>query len=171
MQFRLDLMGSILLLSVSLLAVASSEMGLDVNPSQLGLLMTHALNVPSLFQWAIMLSTEVEANFNCVARVRHYSIESDHESWSAKDDKATASIQNGWPSAGKVEFRNLTLRYRKDLPIVLNKVNVTFPAGSRVGIVGRTGSGKSTMLISLFRMVEASEGSIFIDGIVYIYNK
>jgi ABC-type multidrug transport system fused ATPase/permease subunit len=57
------------------------------------------------------------------------------------------------------------MKYRKDLPMVLNKVNITFPPGSRVGIVGRTGSGKSTMLISLFRMVEAFEGQILIDDV------
>jgi ABC-type multidrug transport system fused ATPase/permease subunit len=122
-----------------------------------------------MFLVCCALATELEANFNSVERLHHYTTESDNEAWAPPNDSKTSDGQltttiDNWPSAGKVEFRNYTMRYRKDLPIVLNNVNVTFPSGRRVGIVGRSGSGKSSMLVALFRMVEASEGAIFIDG-------
>ncbi|KAL2920613.1 ABC transporter C family member 10 [Bienertia sinuspersici] len=70
-----------------------------------------------------------------------------------------------WPSAGKVEILNLQIRYRKDAPMVLQGITVTFEGGDKIGIVGRTGSGKTTFIGALFRLVEPAEGSIIIDGV------
>ncbi|KAK2957292.1 Multidrug resistance-associated protein [Blattamonas nauphoetae] len=69
-----------------------------------------------------------------------------------------------WPSAGRVEFEDVGVRYRPDLPLSLDKVSFTIPAGSKVGIVGRTGSGKSTLILALLRLVEMESGRIRIDG-------
>ncbi|KAK2946630.1 Multidrug resistance-associated protein [Blattamonas nauphoetae] len=69
-----------------------------------------------------------------------------------------------WPSAGKVEFEDVGVRYRADLPLSLDQVSFTIPAGSKVGIVGRTGSGKSTLILALLRLVEMESGRIRIDG-------
>lgn len=70
-----------------------------------------------------------------------------------------------WPECGCIEFKNLEVRYRPELPIVLHGLTCTFPGGSKIGIVGRTGSGKSTLIQVLFRLVEPSQGHIIIDGL------
>jgi ABC-type multidrug transport system fused ATPase/permease subunit len=69
-----------------------------------------------------------------------------------------------WPSEGKVEFKNYCLRYREG-ELVLKHVNLEVDAQDKIGIVGRTGAGKSTLMQALFRMVEPAEGTIFIDGV------
>uniref|UniRef100_A0A803M011 ABC-type xenobiotic transporter n=1 Tax=Chenopodium quinoa TaxID=63459 RepID=A0A803M011_CHEQI len=70
-----------------------------------------------------------------------------------------------WPLVGKVEICNLQLRYRPDTPLVLKGISCTFEGGNKIGIVGRTGSGKTTLIGALFRLVEPSEGKIIVDGV------
>merc|ERR1712232_290832 len=70
-----------------------------------------------------------------------------------------------WPTNGSIEVKDLSVRYRSNLPLALKKVNFFIPGGSRVGVVGRTGSGKSTIVQTLFRLLEAENGCIKIDGI------
>ena len=69
-----------------------------------------------------------------------------------------------WPSAGRVEFRDVSLRYRPGLPLALERFSATIEARSKVGIVGRTGAGKSTLILALFRLVEPTSGTVHIDG-------
>ncbi|KAI8540447.1 hypothetical protein RHMOL_Rhmol09G0264600 [Rhododendron molle] len=70
-----------------------------------------------------------------------------------------------WPSEGKVEIQDLQIRYRPDAPLVLRGISCTFGGGHKIGIVGRTGSGKTTLIGALFRLVEPSGGKIVVDGI------
>jgi ABC-type multidrug transport system fused ATPase/permease subunit len=81
-----------------------------------------------------------------------------------KTPVAEAAVPVDWPSDGSVVFKNFCCQYREHLPLVLDDVSVSITGGARVGIVGRTGSGKSTMALCLFRVLEATSGSIEIDG-------
>ncbi|KAI3806838.1 hypothetical protein L1987_22753 [Smallanthus sonchifolius] len=72
---------------------------------------------------------------------------------------------SSWPSKGKIQFEDLKLRYRPNTPVVLKGITCAFKEGTRVGIVGRTGSGKSTLITALFRLVEPDSGRILIDGL------
>jgi ABC-type multidrug transport system fused ATPase/permease subunit len=78
--------------------------------------------------------------------------------------EADAELSN-WPTGGQIEFQDVTMRYRDDLPTVLNGISFTIPAGTSLGVVGRTGAGKSSLLQALFRMCPLEGGSITIDGI------
>jgi ABC-type multidrug transport system fused ATPase/permease subunit len=111
------------------------------------------------------MTAQFENSLNAVERVRYYSAMTDLEKWDAADQKVEQSVQQGWPSEGRIEFRNMSMRYRANLDLVLRNISASIPARKRVGIVGRSGSGKSSMLLALFRMVEAAEGQILIDGV------
>jgi ATP-binding cassette, subfamily C (CFTR/MRP), member 4 len=74
-------------------------------------------------------------------------------------------LHTDWPSSGSITVRNLSVRYRSNLPLSLKNISFTVPSGKRLGIVGRTGSGKSTLVQALFRIIESEEGSILIDGV------
>jgi ATP-binding cassette subfamily C (CFTR/MRP) protein 1 len=82
--------------------------------------------------------------------------------WETNEDR---SLPSGWPAGGAVEFRSVQLVYRQGLPPALQNVDLMVPAGSSAGIVGRTGSGKSSLLVALFRIVEISAGEVLLDGI------
>jgi ATP-binding cassette subfamily C (CFTR/MRP) protein 1 len=99
---------------------------------------------------------------NGVERLLYYAEELEQEAPPIIPDNRPAS---SWPSKGEIDVRALEVRYRPDLPPVLCGISVRVNAGERVGIVGRTGAGKSTIMTSLFRLVEASSGSILIDGV------
>merc|ERR1712187_171249 len=87
------------------------------------------------------------------------------------DQEAPATIEGdaggdlSWPTRGGISFKEFDMRYREGLDLVLKKVSFDIPAGDRVGICGRTGSGKSSLMLALFRIVESAAGSIEIDGI------
>ncbi|KAL0197385.1 hypothetical protein M9458_005925, partial [Cirrhinus mrigala] len=71
----------------------------------------------------------------------------------------------GWPTAGHIEIRNFGLRYREDLELAISDISVNIEGGEKVGIVGRTGAGKSSLTLGLFRIIEAAQGEIRIDGV------
>lgn len=71
---------------------------------------------------------------------------------------------DGWPDKGRLDFIDLKCRYRKNLDLVIRGLNVTFTGGHKIGIVGRTGSGKSTIMMCLLRILEADDGKIMLDG-------
>lgn len=70
-----------------------------------------------------------------------------------------------WPVEGNLEFINVYLRYRKSLPFALNGLNFHISAGQKVGVVGRTGAGKSSLTVALFRLVEIEKGTVTLDGV------
>lgn len=72
---------------------------------------------------------------------------------------------DSWPSQGAISIRNLCMAYREGLPLVLRNFNLDINAREKIGIVGRTGAGKSSLLLSLLRLVEAQSGEILVDGI------
>lgn len=74
-------------------------------------------------------------------------------------------LPSAWPDQGRLEFRGVVLAYRDGLPNALDGVSLVVRPGEKVGIVGRTGSGKSTLFLALFRMVELDQGEILLDGL------
>ncbi|RYE84885.1 MAG: ATP-binding cassette domain-containing protein, partial [Methanosarcinales archaeon] len=158
MGLRLDWLGSLLVAVTCLITVLTAG---KVEPGLVGLALSYSFSITSLLNWLVRSATETETNLSCVERIETYS-----KLVTERPPIVDACRPpREWPSAGAIEFRNLMLRYRPDLPPVLQGVNISIAPGEKVGICGRTGSGKSSLMLGLFRMLEAQEGSIHIDGI------
>jgi ATP-binding cassette subfamily C (CFTR/MRP) protein 1 len=105
----------------------------------------------------VILVSQVEAMMNSVERVQYYSEPRDEEKWEADDPALSESVRGGgWPSRGHIVIRDLQLRYRANLDLVLKGVSLDLPAGRRIGIVGRTGSGQQALTASSPRSMPGS---------------
>lgn len=153
---RLEGISNVLVLSASL-----SCYYLRVSPSSAGLAIGYALSIAGVLNWLVRQVSETESNIIAAERLGHYV------ELPAEEDPADMKVvpEPVWPHEGSIQFKNVSMRYRPELPPVLDTINMTIKPGERIGIVGRTGAGKSSVMIALFRMTPLSEGSIFIDGL------
>merc|ERR1711865_95673 len=103
----------------------------------------------------------VKSMFTSLERILEYRHLPQEPAWHKPGDPDGAS----WPSEGAVEFKNVSLRYRQGLARALDGVSFVIPGGARTGIIGRTGSGKSTLVACLFRLHEIESGQVVIDGV------
>jgi len=122
-----------------------------ISPGLVGLALAYAVSITGLLNWLVRQATETETYLACVERVQAYA----ELPVEAPPIMPEARPPPGWPHAGAISIRNLTARYRPGLPPVLSGVSVDIPAGCRVGVCGRTGSGKSSLMLCLFRILEA----------------
>jgi ABC-type multidrug transport system fused ATPase/permease subunit len=122
-----------------------------ISPGLVGLALAYAVSITGLLNWLVRQATETETYLACVERVKAYA----ELPVEAPPIVAETRPPPGWPHAGAISIRNLTARYRPGLPPVLSGVSVDIPAGCRVGVCGRTGSGKSSLMLCLFRILEA----------------
>uniref|UniRef100_A0A4W6BT59 ATP-binding cassette sub-family C member 5 n=1 Tax=Lates calcarifer TaxID=8187 RepID=A0A4W6BT59_LATCA len=157
---RLDLISISLITAVALLIVFMHN---QIPPAYAGLAISYAVQLTGLFQFTVRLLTETEARFTSVERINHYikCLQSEAPRQSPEADAPAPS----WPQQGKITFQNVEMRYRDDLLLVLKNLSFTILPEETIGIVGRTGSGKSSLAVALFRLVELTGGSIIIDGI------
>uniref|UniRef100_A0A7N8X0A1 ATP-binding cassette, sub-family C (CFTR/MRP), member 12 n=1 Tax=Mastacembelus armatus TaxID=205130 RepID=A0A7N8X0A1_9TELE len=160
LSFWLDFMASVMTLLVSLFVVLSSN---DIiNPALKGLAMSYTIQMTGMLQYVVRCSTDVEARFSSVERLLEYITSSTSE---APRHIKEAQIPDDWPKSGAITFQNYKMRYRENTPIVLDGLDFQVHAGEKLGIVGRTGSGKSSLGVALFRLVEPAAGKILIDGV------
>ena len=157
---RLDLMSWAFISSVTIAAILVRD---SLSPGQVALSLAYASSLAGSFQWTIRQTAETENHMTATERIRAYGKLPAEES--KKQLKRAKTPPKNWPSKGEIEFKNFSLKYREGLPLVLKDLNIVIKSGSKVGIVGRTGAGKSSIMQGLFRLVEASTGSISIDGI------
>src|SRR5690606_35721394 len=113
-------------------------------------------------QWAVRTASEVKSTRESVYQLEIYGMNIPNE---APDMIEDSRPPPDWPSRGEIEFKKVVLRYQTYGVAVLKKVSFVIKSGERVGVFGKMGSGKITLLISLLRVVEASEGHILIDGL------
>ncbi|XVF00452.1 hypothetical protein REPUB_Repub04eG0002500 [Reevesia pubescens] len=132
-----------------------------VNPSLAGLAVAYGLSLNVLQSWVIWNLCNVENKMISVERIFQFTKVQSEAQLVVEDNRPRPE----WPERGCIEFRNLQVRYRPELPIILHGITCTFPGEKKIGIMGRTGSGKSTLIQVLFRLVEPSGGQIIIDGI------
>lgn len=153
---RLEILGAFVVLAASIFAVLSRD---SIEAAIVGLSITYALQTSSLMNFFVRITTEVETNIVAVERVEEYSDVPQEAAWK------TVDVDPKWPQHGVVEFVNFQLRYRDGLDLVLKGINFTALSKEKIGIVGRTGAGKSSLTLALFRIIEAADGKIVIDDI------
>ncbi|MEE6497511.1 hypothetical protein FKM82_002762 [Ascaphus truei] len=158
LAIRLEFVGNCIVLFASLFAVVSKH---SLSPGLVGLSVSYALQVTTYLNWLVRMSSELETNIVAVERVKEYSEMKKEAPWRIQQ----TAPEGNWPHEGKIEFRGYGLRYREDLDLALKNIDVTVHGGEKVGIVGRTGAGKSSLTLGLFRINESAAGEIIIDGV------
>jgi len=154
---RLDMIGNLLVLTVGLLVVTNK---FNVNPSIAGLVLSYILAIVQMIQFTVRQLAEVENNMNATERLHYYGYQLEQEA-----PLKLKEVPDAWPQSGAISFDNVEMRYRAELPLVLQGLNFEIRGGERVGIVGRTGAGKSSIMSALFRLNELSGGKIKIDNV------
>ncbi|KAL9122393.1 MAG: hypothetical protein Q9187_001059 [Circinaria calcarea] len=157
LSVRLDSIGNLLVFTTGILVVTSR---FNVSPSIAGLVLSYILSIVQMIQFTVRQFAEVENAMNSTERIHYYGTQLEEE-----PPLHLAKIPKSWPDKGEIVFDNVLMRYRAGLPLVLQGLDMVVSGGERIGIVGRTGAGKSSIMSALFRLVELSGGSISIDGI------
>ncbi|XP_044158857.1 multidrug resistance-associated protein 1-like [Bufo gargarizans] len=157
LSVRCDLLSNFIVFTVAIVGVLFRE---SISPGLVGLAIVNSLRLTGVLKEAVHTVTDMETNSVSVERVKEYCDVEPEAPWTSEDDSALAE----WPHAGRIEFQNYGLRYRKDLELALKKVTASIQPGEKIGIVGRTGAGKSSLTLGLFRILEPAIGSIHIDG-------
>ncbi|KAL2236392.1 ABC transporter C family member 5-like [Sesamum indicum] len=132
-----------------------------IDPSMAGLAVTYGLNLNARLSRWILSFCKLENKIISIERIHQYC-EIPSEAPAIIEDSRPPS---SWPENGRIELIDLKVRYKECLPVVLHGISCTFPGGKKIGIVGRTGSGKSTLIQALFRLIEPAGGRIIIDSI------
>ena len=157
---RLEFIGSFIILSaasLSIIALITSGTSAGI----VGLTMSYALQITQSLNWIVRQTVEVETNIVSVERVLEYSRLPSEAPEIIKDHRPGPS----WPNRGEIEFSNYSARYRESLPIILKNINLKVLPKEKIGVVGRTGAGKSSLTLALFRIIEPSTGHISVDSV------
>ncbi|RDH29488.1 P-loop containing nucleoside triphosphate hydrolase protein [Aspergillus welwitschiae] len=158
---RLEFIGSVIILASAVLSIVSVATGSGLSAGMVGLAMSYALQITQSLNWIVRQTVEVETNIVSVERVLEYaSLPSEAPEVIFKHRPAI-----GWPAQGAVSFNNYSTRYRPGLDLVLKDINLDIKPHEKIGVVGRTGAGKSSLTLALFRIIEPDNGSISIDGL------
>ncbi|KAF9112068.1 hypothetical protein BGX27_004016 [Mortierella sp. AM989] len=148
LQIRLEALGAIIVLAAALFAVLSRN---SLSSANVGLALSYALSVTQDITWLVRSYCDLQNQLVAVERVDEYS-NKNPEAPAETDVK----LHENWPNEGRVEFRNYSTRYREGLDLVVRNISLTVQPAEKVGIVGRTGAGKSSLTLALFRIIEAA---------------
>lgn len=158
LAFRVDVVGSLVSFFAGVFVVLSVG---RIDAGAAGLAMTYAVTFTENVLWFVRLYAQNEQNMNSVERIKEY-LDVDQEAAPIIPENRPPG---NWPSHGAVEFIGYSTRYRKDFELVLKKITFKVLPGEKVGVVGRTGAGKSSLALALFRALEAEEGKIIVDDV------
>ncbi|PIC15233.1 hypothetical protein B9Z55_022287 [Caenorhabditis nigoni] len=155
---RLEMVGNLIVLSAAGAAVYFRDSP-GLSAGLVGLSVSYALNITQTLNWAVRMTSELETNIVAVERIKEYTITP------TEGNNSLVFAASTWPEKGDIFIKNFSVRYRPGLELVLHEVSAHVEPSEKVGIVGRTGAGKSSLTLALFRIIEADGGCIEIDGV------
>ncbi|KAI1286818.1 ATP-binding cassette sub-family C member 3 [Halotydeus destructor] len=158
LSVRLEFLGNLIVLVAALFAIFAKG---AIDASTVGLSLSYALTATQTLSMLVTSSADLENNLVSVERALEYT----KTPTEAPLEIEATEPKKSWPEDGVIEFRDYATRYRDGLDLVLRNLNFSVKAGEKVGIVGRTGAGKSSLTVALFRIVEPANGTIIIDGV------
>lgn len=158
---RLEFIGAVVILAAASFPIIAVANGTELSPGLVGLAMSYALQITTALNWIVRQTVEVETNIVAVERVLEYArLPSE-----APEIIANRRPSVAWPARGEVEFKNYSTRYREGLDPVLKNISLDIKSNEKIGVVGRTGAGKSSLTLALFRLIEPTTGQIDIDNL------
>ncbi|XP_055211937.2 ATP-binding cassette sub-family C member 8 isoform X2 [Gorilla gorilla gorilla] len=161
LEVRMEYIGACVVLIAAVTSISNS-LHRELSAGLVGLGLTYALMVSNYLNWMVRNLADMELQLGAVKRI-HGLLKTEAESYEGL--LAPSLIPKNWPDQGKIQIQNLSVRYDSSLKPVLKHVNALISPGQKIGICGRTGSGKSSFSLAFFRMVDTFEGHIIIDGI------
>lgn len=158
---RIPILGGLISGGTAVGVTWASYAGL-INPGTAGLVIMYSLSFWGFLNWGVRVFADIESRMTSIERLKFFA------NLTPEVNIKTPSaepLRDSWPERGEIHVQDFKVRYAAHLPLVLKGLNFKLAAGSRVGLIGRTGSGKSTFFQSLFRFIEAEGGQIEIDGV------
>uniref|UniRef100_H0VI28 ATP binding cassette subfamily C member 2 n=1 Tax=Cavia porcellus TaxID=10141 RepID=H0VI28_CAVPO len=157
LAIRLEFVGNLIVFCSSLLMVIYKT---TLTGDTIGFVLSNALNITQTLNWLVRMTSETETNIVAVERINEYINVETEAPWVTDKRPPT-----DWPSKGEIQFSNYQVRYRPELDLVLKGITCNVKSTEKVGVVGRTGAGKSSLTNCLFRILESAGGQIIIDGV------
>jgi len=158
---RLDWTSALTQTLVLVVLIVNKYVGIGMHPGLVALALSNMTAVTQSLGQISRCLADLEQGMQSVERMLEYS---DLPPEELKESPAEP-VDKSWPQHGDIKIENFSCRYRPGLPLVLKNLNIHINHGEKIGVVGRTGSGKSTTLLALFRIINPAQGSITIDGI------
>ncbi|XP_070536031.1 ATP-binding cassette sub-family C member 9-like [Ptychodera flava] len=155
---RLEFIGALVILVSCLTTLLSSVLG-NLDASLVGLAITYSLSISMFLTILVRMMADCEMQMNAVERVDYYT------NINTEEYRGIYNPPSDWPNEGRIEFNTVSVRYSAELDPVLRNVSIEFEGGQKIGICGRTGSGKSSLTLSLFRVIDTYQGYISVDGV------
>eukprot|EP00494_Astrolonche_serrata_P023354 UN23612 len=155
---RLEFIGTFIVFSACTFAILERH---NLNAGLIGLVVSYSMSLTQSLNWMIRMSSQIETNIVSVERIEEYIKVAPEKP--KRINGRTPPVS--WPLQGSINIENLHMRYRANTELILKGVNLNIEGGERVGIVGRTGSGKSSLFVALMRLVECEKGTMIVDGI------
>ena len=114
--------------------------------------------------WVVRMACQLESDCVAIERILEFTRTKQEAPWEIATEAQNENLKH-WPDNGRIEFINYQTKYREDLELVLKGIDLDISCEEKLGICGRTGAGKSSLSLALFRIIEATKGKIVIDGI------
>ncbi|KAG0377306.1 hypothetical protein BGX24_006350 [Mortierella sp. AD032] len=159
LSLRVNILGALTTFSVVILITATR---FSISPTSAGLILSYLSRISGDLNWGVQRLSTLENNMNSAERLVHYVKNLEQERPAERPENKPPA---NWPSEGAISFKNVSMRYRPELPRVLRDISFDIQAGHKVGVVGRTGAGKSSLIQALFLLSELDAGQILMDGI------
>lgn len=157
---RIEMMGAFIVFVPSFLVCCLNDI-LGLSSGMVGLLVTGSMNFTLALSFLVDFFGDAEASITAIERVDAMAEVPQEAKWETEQSK----LRPSWPENGNLVFENVRMRYRPDLPLALNGLSFQCPAAKRIAVCGRTGAGKSSLTVALFRLVEVESGKILLDGV------